>query len=444
MIDFSSLTHIIIFPAQDALSTSPYFDSSKYNPGGDFTNIVAAAHAKGCKVLLSVVGGYGQTVMPVVAKDLTKCQTFVNSAISYMVANHCDGIEIDWEFPRSADAAGWHNLITMFRTALDAQPVRGVLVTSAFYCDLGNPPYVVSDMNTRVDFVLPMTYTMWMGTSQSPYTTGYDTPVNPPTQWLGYKGYALSAPRGGGPLSYLDDGYTPSKTAIAMSFCGCDFSGTTGMGKSYSSYTFCSSVTKPLPAGYGAIPATGRAWDATAQAAYCLNGTHAYSFQTVQSVTAIVSWAKLNGFGAIMIYDLGCGYETATGTTDSQALLHAVWNTAQGGILPITISSFGMTLVGGQAIATFTVLTEEAVYKYDIQRRPVGGQWTSRGSVFPFGAPHTYVFTDTSVPLGVWQYRIEEVDLDGETTDFMATAGLTDVIDKVGVVTHAIPQRSTK
>jgi Glycosyl hydrolases family 18 len=444
MIDFSALTHIIIFPAQDAKSTAPYFDGDDLAMGGDLAQIVTLAHAKGCKVLISAVGGYGQTVMPTVAKDAAKCQQFVNAAVAYAKAAGCDGVECDWEFPRSGDAAGWKNLITMFRTALNAWTPHGILIVSGYYSDLGNPPYVVSDINADVDFIVPMTYTMWMGNGMGPYKSGYDTPVNLPTQWSGYAGYSLSAPAGGGPLTYLSAGYNPAKVAVSISFEGTQFSGVGGkMGVAYSAYTFCSTVSKCLGA-YAVIPASGRAWDATAQAAYCVSGNTVYSFQTPQSVMAIVSWAKTQGFGAIMIYDLGCGYEATSGASDPQALLHAVWNTAQGGILPITISSFGMTLVGGQAIATFTVLTEEAVYKYDIQRRPVGGQWTSRGSVFPFGAPHTYVFTDTSVPLGVWQYRIEEVDLDGETTDFSATAGLTDVIDKVGVVTHAIPQRSTK
>lgn len=100
-----------------------------------------------------------------------------------------------------------------------------------------------------------------------------------------------------------------------------------------------------------------------------------------------------------------------------------------GGILPITIASFGMILVDGQAVATFTVLTERAVYCYSIQRHLVsGGAWTSCGTILPLGPPHTYSFTDSTLSAGVWKYRIEEVDLNGKVTDFGATAGLTDVI----------------
>jgi GH18 family chitinase len=338
MIDFSSLTHIIIFPAQDAKSSSPYFDGSALAMGGDLAQIVTLAHAKGCKVLISAVGGYGQTVMPTVAKDTAKCSAFVNAAVAYAKANGCDGVECDWEFPRSGDATGWKNLITKFRAALDAWTPHGILITSGYYSDLG-APYVVADMNANVDYVVPMTYTMWMGAGSSPYKSGYDTPVGLPTQWSGYVGYSLSNPATGGPLTYLKDGYTPSKVAVSISFEGTQFSGVGGKaGVAYSSYGFCSTVSKCLGA-YAVIPSSGRAWDATAQAAYCVSGSTFYSYQTVQSVTAICNWARANGFGAIMIYDLGCGYEATSGASDPQALLHAVYQAANGTVTPPPVTS---------------------------------------------------------------------------------------------------------
>jgi len=364
MIDFSSLTHIIIFPAQDASSSSPYFNGSALSMGGDLAQIVTLAHAKGCKVLISAVGGYGQTQMPIVAADAAKCQTFVNAAVAYALANGCDGVECDWEFPRSGDATGWKNLITKFRAALDAWTPHGILITSGYYSDLG-APYNVADMNANVDFVVPMTYTMWMGSGAGPYKSGYDTPVGLPTQWTGYSGYSLSSPAGGGPLTYLNDGYTPSKVAVSISFEGTQFSGVGGkMGMAYSSYAFCSTVSKSLGA-YAAIPASGRAWDATAQAAYCISGSTVYSYQTPQSVTAIVSWAKTQGFGAIMIYDLGAGYEATAGAADPQALLHAIWQTANGPVTPPaptgTLIASPTTLPIGGGAVTLTWTSANAV-----------------------------------------------------------------------------------
>ena len=443
MIDFSSLTHIIIFPAQDAKSTAPYFDGSALAMGGDLATIVTLAHAQGCKVLISAVGGYGQTQMPIVAADPAKCTAFVNAAVAFALANGCDGVECDWEFPRAADAAGWKDLITKFRAALDAWTPHGILITSGYYSDLGTP-YNVADMNANVDFIVPMTYTMWMGGGSSPYQSGYDTPVNLPTQWPGYAGYSLSNPASGGPLTYLNNGYNPAKVAVSISFEGSQFSGVTKMGQAYSSYAFCSVVSQCL-GSYAAIPATGRAWDDVAKAAYCISGGKVYSYQTPQSVKEIVNWAKTQGFGAIMIYDLGAGYEAKSGTTDPQALLHAVWSAAHSTDLPITLSSFGMSFVNGKAIATFTVLTEVSVYWYNIQRRLAGtSTWVSCGKVLPLKAPRTYTFIDTTLTPGSWQYRIEVVDLSGKTADFGATAGLTDIINKPAVLNRPTHQYSSQ
>jgi hypothetical protein len=104
-----------------------------------------------------------------------------------------------------------------------------------------------------------------------------------------------------------------------------------------------------------------------------------------------------------------------------------------------------MSFINGKAVAKFTVLTEISVYRYNIQRRLVrGGAWVSCGNVTPLGAPHNYSFTDLSLTPGVWQYRIEEVDLNGKITDFAATKGLTDIIEKAGVVSHPPNPYSTQ
>jgi len=217
-------------------------------------------------------------------------------------------------------------------------------------------------MNSCLDFFVPMTYTMWMGNGSGPYKSGFDTPVNLPTQFSGYTGYSLSNPATGGPLTYLTAGYTPSKVAISISFEGSRFSGVTTMGQAYSGWGFCSTVTKCLGSGYAGIPASGRQYDATAQAAYCVSGSTVYSYQSVQSVTQIATWARQNGFGAIMIYDLGPGYEATSGTADPWALLHAIWTIAASGTVtppvnpPVlaTFTSSPASLPAGGGTVTLT------------------------------------------------------------------------------------------
>ena len=116
-IDFHSLTYVIVFSAQDASASAPYFQNSS-DDGYYFEQLVTAAHAAGTKVLISVTGGYRQTQMPIVAADLAKCSTFVSTACAWAQARGLNGIEIDWEFPRATDAVGWNQLIRLFRNDL--------------------------------------------------------------------------------------------------------------------------------------------------------------------------------------------------------------------------------------------------------------------------------------------------------------------------------------
>jgi chitinase len=325
MIDFNSLTHIIIFPAQDASSSAPYFNSAGIDDGKDFPQILSLAHAKGVKVIISVVGGYGQTNMPVVAADAAKCQAFVDAACAYVKSKGADGIELDWEFPRAGDKVGWNRLISLFRQQLDTWTPRGILMTSMYYSVGGadDGPYQVGPMVAAFDQINPMTYTMWMGGGGGPYHAGFDTPVNLPTQFSGYVGYSLSNPRKGGPLSYIDAGYPASKVGIAISFEGTRFGGVSTLGPQYSNWAFVSSVTKSLSSGYPNIPTSGRSWDPVAQANYCVSGSNVYSFQDTNSVKAIASWAKQQGFGGIMIYDLGPGYDLALSVPDAMLKMAA-------------------------------------------------------------------------------------------------------------------------
>jgi len=362
-IDFNSLTHIVLFSAQDASTSPPYFNVSGVDDGNNFEQIISLAHAKGVKVILSAVGGYGQTNMPKVAADPTMCQAFVTNSCAWAQSKGLDGIELDWEFPRAADKVGWNRLIRLFRIELDKWNPRGTLMTSMYY-SIGGPndgPYVLDSMMV-FDQINPMTYTMWMGGGGGPYHAGYDTPVNLPTQYSGYVGYSLSNPASGGPLSFLQAGYPASKLGISISFEGTQFGGVSTMGPAYSSYAFCSSVTK-TNSGYAPIPASGRQWDATAQAAYCISGGKVYSYQDTNSVKAITTWAKNNGFGGVMLYDIGCGYDLAAPVPD--AMLKMASAVVRGTVAPQqlpsgTFSASPATLPSGGGSVTLSWTSQNA------------------------------------------------------------------------------------
>jgi chitinase len=310
--NMENFTHLIIFAAQDALSSSPYFNVSNLDGGNDLTSIMTQAHAKNVKMIASIVGGYGQTVMPVVAADPVKCQTFVTNACAWAKSKGFDGIELDWEFPRATDSKGWNQLIRMLRIELDKWSPRGILMTSVNYVAPQSPPYYKDSMMV-FDQINHMSYCLWMGqTQESPYVSGFDTPINQPNI-TGYKGTSLNQ---SGLSAWVSAGYPLSKLGVGLSFESTIFSGVTGLNQSYSAWQFGSTATKGISGNYPSVPTTGRKYDATAQANYCVNGGKLYSFHDTNSVKAIVDFAIQKKYGGIMVYNVAAGLDNATTPSD--------------------------------------------------------------------------------------------------------------------------------
>jgi chitinase len=339
MIDYTKMTHLILFPAQDVSSVYPYFkpDAFATNPT-ETADIITRAHAAGVKVIMGAIGGYGDTYGNkgrMVASDTMRA-TFINSMCTFARNAGFDGIDLDWEFPQTADRYGWNRLIAETRTALNAWPTRGVLTTSMFYSVSSSDPsgaYYRDSMDLAFDQINLMSYTMWMGTSESPLTSGFDTPINTPTGYTGMKGWGLNNTVGGGPITYETAGWPMSKMGLGISFEGTWFDQTTAFGTSYTNWGFSSTVTDPMGSGYLPIPTANRVWDAQAQANYVNGSTRKFSFQDTNSVKAIVNWAVNRGWGGLMIYDIGTGYDETAVPHD--ALLRAAWSAA--GAAPGTV-----------------------------------------------------------------------------------------------------------
>jgi len=331
MIDYTKMTHLILFGAQGAKTTAPYFNWAPFANTTETADIITRAHAAGTKVLLSVVGGYGEQGMPAVVADPVKTQLFIDSASAFALAWGFDGVECDWEFPRASDEVGWNRFIRLFRNKLDAWPTRGIFATSMFY-SIGtsgySSPYYVDSMVIAFDQINLMSYTMWMGTSESPYYTGFDTPVNVPTSYPGYRGWALNSV-GNGPKNFPLAGYPKSKLCIGMAFESSYFIGADSINNRYTSFDFEGTTDDGLSANYINTPIAGRVWDAQAQASYCVTGNNFISFQDTNSVKAITQWAVDEGWGGVMIYDIGAGWDKSPPSGRmNDYLLETVWRTA--------------------------------------------------------------------------------------------------------------------
>ena len=103
-----NLTHVMAFsiiPNNDGS-----LDISKVSSWLNST-FVNNAHAKGVKVSISVGGGSDRSKGFTYATDITILGTFVTNIRDFVINNNLDGVDIDWEYPNSANE--WSQCIAL-------------------------------------------------------------------------------------------------------------------------------------------------------------------------------------------------------------------------------------------------------------------------------------------------------------------------------------------
>lgn len=114
-ISFQNLTHVahaFLIPAADG---------SLSVPGGFlYPELNQAAHQKGVKVIVSI-GGWGQSdgFSPMAAETAAR-HKFVQNLTNFCTTNNYDGVDIDWEYPKTAaDRANLTALIHELRLSFN-------------------------------------------------------------------------------------------------------------------------------------------------------------------------------------------------------------------------------------------------------------------------------------------------------------------------------------
>ncbi|OIR06276.1 chitinase C precursor [mine drainage metagenome] len=137
--------------------------------------IVAAAHARGVHVLLSV-GGWQDGRSPgfdrLAATPGTRAR-FVAALLALVKAHRLDGIDIDWEYPKGGDnPAHYAALMSELGAALHA---RGLLLTAAVPALGGDGDSIPSGVFSCVDFLNLMAYDGGEGAAHSPIKLAEDS-----------------------------------------------------------------------------------------------------------------------------------------------------------------------------------------------------------------------------------------------------------------------------
>jgi hypothetical protein len=91
--------------------------------------------------------------------------------------------------------------------------------------------------------------------------------------------------------------------------------------------------------------------------------------------------------------------------------------------LPIQLASCTASVLRGSDVEVqWKTVSETNNFGFEIhRRRGDSGPWTKMGFVEGYGttlAPQSYSYLDRSVPFGMYQYRVRQIDLDGRTEIF--------------------------
>jgi hypothetical protein len=124
--------------------------------------------------------------------------------------------------------------------------------------------------------------------------------------------------------------------------------------------------------------------------------------------------------------------------------LHTITNTAtvfvdnnsiNGGALPIQLASFAANVIRDNDVeVAWKTVSETNNYGFEIyRRRGESGDWTKIGFLQGHGttlAPQSYSYIDRSLSFGKYNYRIKQIDLDGQSKDYPAMEVTVGTADK--------------
>lgn len=326
-VDFTALTHVIDFSAIPREDGSLDLTSNGMNATRSAA-LISAAKAVDRKVLFSV-GPKGGSVFTNAA-SVANLPTFINNLTNLLVTRGYDGIDIDWEPIKPADAERFNAFVIALRSALDTFTPRPLL-TIAVYTE----PSIVAAMHSYFDQINIMTYGMsgtypgWITWHNSPLFNGGITFPSVRNKFVPSIDATVA--------SFIDAGVPPEKLGIGISFFGLVWQGGTGTPTGGATQPAQSYLTDPdtFSRGFNQImndyfhPDYYR-WDTNAQAAYLSIDKPGsaedmfISYDDERTCQVKVSYARNRGLGGVMIWELGQGYRSNLPVGQREPLLQTI------------------------------------------------------------------------------------------------------------------------
>lgn len=280
---------------------------------------VAAVHAAGRKVLVSV-GGAGTRDGFVGAWSPARRDAFVSRIVQFVASNGYDGVDIDVEPLLDADADAFRAFARALHRALRAR-LPDALLTAA----VADAPSVYTPVQTLFDQLNVMTYDLsgpWPG-------------------WVTWHNAALDNggarfPSTGAPLptatarinAFVRSGIDRARLGVGIDFYGYDWTGASGPLQPIAGVTM-----RPLSYDEVFTRYASRGemrWDPAARVPYVSvaasrgEPAHFVSFDDARSAVEKVGYARREGLGGVMIWELAGGHRASLPRPERQSLLRAV------------------------------------------------------------------------------------------------------------------------
>jgi chitinase len=316
-IDFTAVTHIVHFALLPETNGTLNTSVNVITQSG-ITNLIALAHQAGKKVLICI-GGESSDFSGV--SNSTYLNNLVANLTSFMYTNGYDGVDLDWEPVAASDQTNLTNLIVQLRASLNTitpRPLLTIAMPDTSPHSLGAS--ILSGVKNDFDQINIQTYDL-----SGPYP-GWFTWFNSPI----FDGGTMF-PGGGSPPSidgiidaYLTSGFTAAQLGLGIPFEGHIWSG--GVTTSNSSGVSLPRQQWATAPSYSAgqpyktlvteYSSNLYVWDTNAQAAYYSVANQGannqfVSFDDTRAVQSKISYARNNGLGGVILFELADDHFTS-------------------------------------------------------------------------------------------------------------------------------------
>ena len=250
---------------------------------------VTKAHNNGTYAILSLgmTTADQLTDMSTVAASSELRATLISNIVNAINTYDLDGVDIDWEFPKTAEKGNFTLFMQELRQAVKANNPNHLVMAAT-----GIDTYTRYDFENSaqyIDYISIMTYDMHQGSTATHQSA------------LSYKsGSCYSAISKAYTYYVTNSGINPKKLIIGIPFYGRKFTETDGLGQSA---THSGAITySTIVSDYLTDPAYEQLWDSNCQVPYLYSSTNRtfITYDNPASIAIKTKYAADNGFAGMM------------------------------------------------------------------------------------------------------------------------------------------------